>query len=68
DLWRRCFVWWDGKMNPCDVDYRSFLSPGNVEVEPLSEIWTGKGYSTLRKNHLEVQRQSLTPCQGCVSV
>jgi sulfatase maturation enzyme AslB (radical SAM superfamily) len=68
DLWRRCFVWWDGKMNPCDVDYRSFLCPGNVGDETVSDIWTGKGYSTLREKHLEVQRQSLTPCRGCVSV
>ena len=68
DLWRRCFVWWDGKMNPCDVDYRSFLCPGTVENESLSDIWTGRGYSTLRAKHLEVQRQSLTPCRGCVSV
>ena len=25
DLWRRMFVWWDGKTNPCDVDYKSTL-------------------------------------------
>ena len=23
DLWRRMFIWWDGKANPCDVDYLS---------------------------------------------
>lgn len=68
DLWRRCFVWWDGKMNPCDVDYRSFLCPGTIEEESVSDIWTGQGYSTLRTKHLERQRQSLSPCQGCVSV
>jgi hypothetical protein len=68
DLWRRAFVWWDGKMNPCDVDYRSFLCPGTVGDESVSEIWTGQGYTTLREKHLEMQRQSLTPCRGCVSV
>ena len=26
DLWRRMFIWWDGKCNPCDVDYKSSLS------------------------------------------
>ena len=26
DLWRRMFIWWDGKVNPCDVDYKSKLS------------------------------------------
>ncbi|MCG3773359.1 MAG: putative mycofactocin radical SAM maturase MftC [Nitrospira sp.] len=68
ELWRRCFVWWDGKMNPCDVDYRSFLCPGTVEEQSVSDIWTGRGYCTLREKHLERQRQSLSPCQGCVSV
>jgi hypothetical protein len=23
DLWRRMFVWWDGKVNPCDVELES---------------------------------------------
>ena len=68
DLWRRAFVWWDGKMNPCDVDYRSFLCPGTVGDESVGDIWTGLGYRTLREKHLERQRQSLTPCRGCVSV
>ena len=68
DLWRRTFVWWDGRVNPCDVDYRSFLSPGNVDSETVSEVWTGRGYSKLRELHLERQRQSLSPCRGCVTV
>ena len=68
DLWRRTFVWWDGRVNPCDVDYRSFLSPGNVEDQPLAEIWLGKGYTKLRELHLQRQRQSLNPCRGCVTV
>lgn len=68
DLWRRCFVWWDGRLNPCDVDYRSFLCPGSVPEESVSDIWTGKGYGHLRKQHLEGLRQGLTPCRGCVSV
>ena len=68
DLWRRTFVWWDGRVNPCDVDYRSFLSPGNVDSHSVSEIWTGKGYSKLRELHLQRQRQSLSPCRGCVTV
>ena len=68
DLWRRAFVWWDGKMNPCDVDYRSFLCPGTVGDESVGDIWTGQGYTTLREKHLEMQRQSLVPCRGCVSV
>ena len=68
DLWRRSFIWWDAKMNPCDVDYRSFLSPGSVETETVSAVWTGLGYTNLRQMHLNRQRQELHPCRGCVTV
>ena len=30
DLWRRMFVWWDGKTNPCEVDFKSVLSAGSI--------------------------------------
>ena len=68
DLWRRTFVWWDGRMNPCDVDYRSFLSPGNVDEVSLAGLWNGPGYSHLRQQHLSLERQGITPCRGCVTV
>lgn len=68
DLWRRCFVWWDGRMNPCDVDYRSFLSPGSVGQSSVSEIWRSEAYEHLRAQHLSKRRQELTPCAGCVAV
>ena len=68
DLWRRTFVWWDGRMNPCDVDYRSFLSPGNVEDVSVSGLWMGSAYSHLREQHLAMNRQGITPCRGCITV
>ena len=68
DLWRRVFVWWDGRMNPCDVDYKSQLSPGKVGETDLSALWRGESYSALRDSHLSGQRQGLTPCKGCVLV
>ncbi len=39
DLWRRMFVWWDGKANPCDVDYKSTLSQGSIKEFCLSDLW-----------------------------
>ena len=68
DLWRRAFVWWDGKVNPCDVDYRSFLSPGNVDEQLLTDIWIGRAYAHLREQHLTESRQSIIPCRGCITV
>ena len=66
DLWRRVFVWWDGRMNPCDVDYKSALSPGAVQEQNVSDLWRGQQYQELRAKHLGKTRQSLTPCRGCV--
>ena len=33
DLWRRMFVWWDGKINPCDSDFKSVLEVGMATPE-----------------------------------
>src|SRR5690242_14942844 len=68
DLWRRAFIWWDGRMNPCDVDYKSALSPGAIGTASVSELWRGEGYEGLRAAHLSERRQSLSPCRGCVLV
>jgi len=68
DLWRRTFVWWDGRVNPCDVDYRSWLSVGNITEASVSDLWQGTGYTALRDTHLRGQRQSLTPCAGCTVI
>ncbi len=68
DLWRRMFVWWDGRANPCDVDYLSSLSVGNVLENDLSELWTGEAYERLRDSHLSEKRGRITPCNRCVVV
>ena len=36
------FVWQDGKVNPCDYDYKSELSKWNVKNNSISEIWNSK--------------------------
>lgn len=65
DLWRRTFVWWDGRINPCDVDYLSSLAVGDINKDSLSDIWTGEGYARLREQHLEGAREGLMPCRNC---
>jgi len=68
DLWRRMFVWWDGKVNPCDVDYKSALSVGNIKNNNLSELWKSESYSKLRQQHLLKLRSETSPCNRCVLV
>ena len=48
DLWRRMFIWWDGLANPCDVDYKSKLSLGEVKKNQ-SLNHKSKEYNELRE-------------------
>ena len=68
DLWRRMFVWWDGTVNPCDVDYKSALRTGNAGASTLAELWGGAAYEGYRRTHREKKRAGLSPCQRCTVV
>ena len=65
DLWRRMFVWWDGKVNPCDTDYKSTLCVGHTGESSLGELWTNEPYQRLRRAHLEKRRHAQSPCNRC---
>lgn len=64
-LWERLYVWFDGTCNPCDADYKSFLSPGNVRDTSLRDIWHGEGLTKLRRQHTEGRRIERVPCDRC---
>ena len=68
DLWRRMFIWWDGKINPCDVDYKSFLSVGNIKDNNISNLWLSKQYNGYREDHLNSKRKKIKPCNSCTVV
>ena len=65
DLWRRMFVWWDGEINPCDVDYKSNLSLGKLFDSSIADIWNSQKYNILRENHLNNKRKNVEPCNRC---
>ena len=67
DLWRRMFIWWDGKVNPCDVDYKSKLSVSIFDRD-LKSLWNCKAYENLRSVHIDEKRSQLKPCNACVVV
>ncbi len=64
DLWRRMFIWWDGKVNPCDTDYKSKLCVGNFDFN-ISKIWKGEKYQKIREKHINQKRISIKPCNSC---
>ena len=67
ELWTRMFVWADGKVNPCDYDYKSLLSKWNAKNQSVKEIWNSKDYNYLRNQHLHSQRKNIEPCKRCLN-
>lgn len=65
NLWTRTYVWYDGEVNPCDFDYKSNLSVGNVKEDSLKDIWNNDKYNNLRSNHLNKKRCLHNPCDRC---
>ena len=68
DLWRRMFVWWDGKINPCDVDFKSHLCVGNVASQELGSLWQSEKYMILRENHIAKKCSHCELCKRCTLV
>ena len=64
-LWERMYVWWDGTTNPCDEDYKSRLSPGNLKNNTIKKIWLGEKFTDLRNAHLSQRRGTYIPCDRC---
>ena len=67
ELYRRMFVWWDGKVNPCDHDYKSLLSKWNIKDYSIKSIWNSNDYNQLRKLHQQKKRSKLKPCNRCLN-
>ena len=65
NLWDRMYVWFDGKVNPCDADYKSYLSYGNAKEYNLRELWNNKIISNTRNQHLSKNRTKINPCDRC---
>ena len=68
DLFRRLFVWWDGKVNPCDYDYKSTLSKWNAKFLSIKEIWNSEYYNELRDLHKAKERNKIEPCKRCINI
>lgn len=68
DLWRRTFIWFDGIMNPCDVDYKSHLRVGNIQDINVSKNWLSDSYNQMRQKHLQDKRDSIFPCNRCTVI
>ena len=64
-LWERMYIWFNGVVNPCDSDYKSFLTYGNINNNSIKQIWNSDELKKVRKSHLENQRSKNYPCDRC---
>jgi radical SAM protein with 4Fe4S-binding SPASM domain len=65
NLWDRMYIWFDGKVNPCDADYKSYLSYGNVNEFSIQNLWNNKIIKNIRNKHTTNQRSKIDPCNKC---
>ena len=65
NLWDRMYVWFDGKTNPCDADYKSYLNYGDAKKNSLKKIWNDKIIEKTRRMHLAKERNKIVPCDRC---
>ena len=65
NLWDRMYIWFDGKVNPCDADYKSLLSYGNAKDKTIKELWNNKFIKKNREIHLSNKRCDINPCDRC---
>lgn len=65
NLWDRLYVWFDGKVNPCDADYKSYLSYGNIRNNSIKEVWNNQIIKKLRDEHKNGLRKKTSPCDRC---
>jgi len=61
----RIYVWADGKVNPCENDYLSWLQLGDANTESVHDIWIGPKMRKLRYTFITGNKNCLRPCNNC---
>jgi len=64
-LWKQMYIWWDGTVNPCDVDYKSKLSIGNIYNSSIKDLWNSEKYRKMREKHKIGNRSEYSVCSKC---
>ena len=64
-LGRNLSIYFDGSVNPCDIDYEGKLSVGSVKDSTIHELWKGEKYRQLFDMHKNNNRQNYFPCDRC---
>lgn len=65
ELWRTMAIFWDGRVTICCAAFDDHLIVGDLKKESLQNIWTGKGYTALRKLHATNKADQIELCRSC---
>lgn len=61
----RCLVLADGRVTPCDEDFRGLQTVGDLHQDSLVQIWQSAGYQRIRNLHRDGQVGALPLCPRC---
>ena len=64
-LWTEPMIFSDGTLVPCCQDVNGEFALGNVNDQPLEELWNQEKVQTLRTKHSTGQRDTIPLCRKC---
>ncbi len=64
-LWQSVYIWYDGVVSPCDIDYLNKLAVGDIKKEKMCDIWMSEQLVEIRKLHKDGLRCKIVPCKQC---
>ena len=62
------YVWWDGTVNSCDMDYKSLLNKDKRVIGDghlVRDAWNSEFLQSVRQHHIDGSRDTLYPCNIC---
>lgn len=63
-LWHACVITWDGMVVPCCFDKDAQYRMGNLQEQPLREVWQQQPYQKFRQQLLK-GRDKIDICTNC---
>jgi MoaA/NifB/PqqE/SkfB family radical SAM enzyme len=65
-LWKNLVIYWDGKVSVCCYDYEGELLVGDLNREPIANVWKNGLINKMRQAQLEGRKSEFTLCNSCV--
>lgn len=64
-LWRQMAIYYDGTVVSCCHDFLHKSESGNINQQPLGDIWNSATMVEMRRQHLAGRQQEIPLCAGC---